>query len=675
MIPTASAGDPAKWCETGVMSDPVPIVRFRALALSALARPACPFPELPPRLLVVDVARQRMGLINNGQLLSDISISTAANGIGGVQDSFRTPPGWHRVHSRIGADEPGGRVFRGRLATEDLWRGEARNEDLILTRVLTLDGLEEGLNRGPGCDSLARFIYLHGTNQEHLLGRPCSHGCIRLSNADIVALFDLVQEGDPLVVVDGEPPPGRLHFAGIAGSGMSALAQFLALQGGRVSGSDRSFDRGLFPASRARLEALGIRILPQDGSGLTADCLGLVHSTAVEETVPDFAEARRLNIPLIHRSELLAHLVATHRAIAITGTSGKSTTTAMVFELLRGAGLDPSVITGGDLRALQAQGLWGNAWAASSLLVVEADESDGSVVRYAPAVGVVLNLQLDHKPEAEVAELFRTFLGQTRETRVVGEDRGLRALAPGARTFGFAEGADLRATEVELAADHSTFRVGDVAFHLPLPGRHNVANALAALAACRAVDVELGDLVAPLAAFQGVSRRFQVLGESRGVTVVDDFGHNPAKVAASLAAAHLRPGRVLAVFQPHGYGPLRFLRAAFVEAFVTALAPGDRLWMLEVFYAGGSAARDISSTDVVADIAASGAQAAFAPSREWLVECLAAEARPGDLILVMGARDPSLTELARSILEALRQLSGHDGQARGTRALQQLPKG
>jgi UDP-N-acetylmuramate--alanine ligase len=171
-------------------------------------------------------------------------------------------------------------------------------------------------------------------------------------------------------------------------------------------------------------------------------------------------------------------------------------------------------------------------------------------------------------------------------------------------------------------------------------------------------------MVAPLAAFRGVGRRFQSLGAARGVEVVDDFAHNPAKLAATFATAHARvgAGRVLAIYQPHGYGPTRFLRKDFVATFAGALRPDDRLWMLEVYYAGGTATRDFSAADIVAEIADRGARVEFAPAREWLVERIAGEARPGDLVLVMGARDPSLTDLARAILGAL---GAGRGQGRG----------
>ncbi len=644
------------------MIDPVHAARYRALVLANQARQGAPALDPSSKVLVVDTARQRLGLLLGGRLVFEAVISTAKNGLGCEQDSYRTPTGWHRIHARIGAGAEPGSVFRSRMATGQVWRGEALDEDLILTRVLTLDGLEEGWNRGPGRDSRARFIYLHGTNQEGQLGTPVSHGCLRLGNAAVVELFDLVAEGDPLLIAEDLEGDafglGRLHFAGVAGSGMSALAQFVAMKRGRASGSDRSFDRGQRPEARAHLEALGVALTPQDGSGLEGDCAALVVSTAVEEEVPDVAAAQRLGVPVLHRSELLAHLVARYRTVAVTGTSGKSTTVAMTFEILRGAGCDPSVITGGELVTLQREGRWGNAWAgASDLLVIEADESDGSVVRYHPALGVILNLQRDHKEMAAVAEMFRTFRSQLREGAVVGEAANLRDFAAGATVFGFAIEATLRAEDLHLEAEGSSFLVRGVHFHLPVPGQHNVENALAAIAACEALGVSLAAMVGPLAGFQGVARRFQVLGSARGIAVVDDFGHNPAKVAASIQAAHLRVaaagGRVLAVFQPHGFGPLKFLRADFVEAFTAELAPEDRLWFLDVFYAGGTAARDISSADVITDLVARGVAAEVAPSREWLAERLGDEAMPGDLILVMGARDPSLTDLAKTILAAL----------------------
>ena len=640
--------------------DEASAARALYLAQRDLSRSGAPA-SLPERLLVVDVERQRATLLDGETAVASWPVSTARNGIGGTEGSYRTPPGWHRVHRRIGEDAASGTVFVSREPTGETWRGEARDEDLILTRILTLEGLEDGVNRGPGCDSLERYIYLHGTNHEALIGRPVSHGCMRLSNRDVTELFTRLEKGDFVLIAAPDfrelpDPKGerRFHYAGLAGSGMSGLAQFQVMTGGHASGSDRAFDRGERASLKAQLESLGITVMPQDGSGLGPDCAAVVVSTAVEEQVPDFAVAKAKDIPIIHRSELLAYFVASNRSVAVTGTSGKSTVTAMVFDILRGAGRDPSVITGGDIPELVAQGLPGNALAGrSDLLVVEADESDGSLVRYAPSVGVILNLQRDHKEMAEVAAMFATLRARVREALVVGDNENLDAFAGGALRFGFSARADVRGQDVELRPASSRFRVEDVAFELPVAGAHNVANALAAIAACRTLDVTLADMAAPLACFRGIGRRFQTVGKARGVEVVDDFAHNAEKIAAAIKTAHLRAARVLAIYQPHGYGPTRFLRRDFVATFSRELEPEDRLWMLEVFYAGGTATRDFSSADIVAEIASLGTNAEFSPTRERLVARIAEEAKPGDLVLVMGARDPSLTELARAILASI----------------------
>jgi UDP-N-acetylmuramate--L-alanine ligase len=575
--------------------------------------------------------------------------------------SYQTPPGWHRIARKIGEKAPNGTRFVAREPNGEIWSGEESDDDLILTRILTLDGLEDGVNRGRGYDSIERYIYIHGTNQESLLGRPTSHGCVRMSNQDVCALFDRIEEGDYVYIAPPAPTAipdpfagERFHYAGLGGSGMSALAQFQAMKGGKVSGSDRAFDHGERTEVRQQLKALGIDVVPQDGSGIGHDCAALVVSTAVEEQVPDVAAARANNIPIIHRSEMLAYFVETNRTIAVSGTSGKSTVTAMTFEILRWCGRDASVITGGDVRLLQAQGLVGNAFAgASDLLVIEADESDGSLVRYAPSVGVILNLQRDHKEMSEVAAMFAVLRARAREALVVGDDDNLDRLAGGALRFGFGPKADIRGEDVVLEGDGSRFRVRDVQFSLSVPGRHNVANALAAIAACQTIDVPLAEMTSPLSRFEGVGRRFQTIGTARGIEVVDDFAHNADKIAAAIRTAKLRAARVLAIYQPHGYGPTRFLRQDFVNTFARELGAQDRLWLLEIFYAGGTAIRDFSAADIVAEIADRGTKAEFAPSRDWLASRIAEEARQGDLVLVMGARDPSLSQFARSVLATL----------------------
>ena len=269
--------------------------------------------------------------------------------------------------------------------------------------------------------------------------------------------------------------------------------------------------------------------------------------------------------------------------------------------------------------------------------------------------------------------MFDTFAAHTREALVVGEGANLLEVAERTRrrglpvvVFGFGPDADVRASESSLllGPDFSAFDAAGSRFHLPVPGRHNVLNALAALAACRTLGNAPATLVEPLSAFRGVGRRVQRVATRGGGEVIDDFAHNPAKIEAALATARRRvagrggggrDGRVLAIYQPHGYGPTRFLWPDFVDTFARALGPEDRAWWLEVFYAGGTATRDFSARDIVADLGARslGSRAAFAPSRPELVSAVTAVARPGDLVLVMGARDPSLTTLARSIAAAL----------------------
>jgi len=435
---------------------------------------------------------------------------------------------------------------------------------------------------------------------------------------------------------------------------MSALAQIHAWRGGRCTGSDRAFDAGERGRIRTLLEAAGVNIVPQDGMWPDVGCDGLVVSTAIEDTIPDVRAAKAADVPILHRSELLAEFLAEAEGVAVTGTSGKSTTTAMIAEILIGAGRDPSVITGGALVALEKDGLLGNARNGDGPhLVIEADESDGSVVRYAPWCSVLLNLQRDHKEPAVVLDMFRTLVARTRGPVVLGDDPALDPLAADALRAGLGSGCDVRAVDLELLPDGSRFTIDGAAFDLPAPGEHNVRNAVAAVAACREAGVTLEEAADALRCFRGVARRFQVLGEARGVTVVDDFAHNPDKLRAALAAARLRRGRVLAFFQPHGYGPTRFLFDDLVAAFADALAPDDVLWLPPIYYAGGTVTRDVESTDLTAAVRASGRDARDLVDRHNLADVIADEARPGDVVMVMGARDPALTDIAHDVLAAL----------------------
>ncbi|MEZ6195618.1 MAG: Mur ligase domain-containing protein [Planctomycetota bacterium] len=441
---------------------------------------------------------------------------------------------------------------------------------------------------------------------------------------------------------------GRAHFVGVAGAGMSALAEYRRLAGGATSGSDRFFDRGVQLEERDRLARLGVEILPQDGRGVEgASCV--VASTAVEAAIPDLARARELGVPVLHRSELLARHVDEGTTLAVTGTSGKSTVVGLAHSALAAAGADPGVITGGELLALRRGDHRGNAGRGRGPLVIEADESDRSLDRYAPDLGLILNLQRDHLPEDELRALFDRFADRCARL-VVAEDEALASLHDRGLVFGFGPRAAFRAHH---DADRGILRVEDLEIRLPQPGRHTAFNALAALAAVRALGEDLGAAARGIEGFRGIHRRFEVLGRPGGVQVIDDFAHNPAKIAAALEALGRSRGRAFALFQPHGFAPTKFYREELVEALATGLADDDVLILRPIYYAGGSAVKDIASEDLVADLAARGRSAVVLGDPGEIGRFLAERARPGDVVLSMGARDPELHGFARGLARAL----------------------
>lgn len=448
----------------------------------------------------------------------------------------------------------------------------------------------------------------------------------------------------------------RWHFAGIGGTGMSAIAFYLLGRGQNVSGSDRLFDNGGGEAIREALEERGATIFPQDGSGIAAE-VRLVVSTAIEDGLPEIVAARALGCAIVHRSEALAEIANAQKTIAVSGTSGKSTVTAMIFRILRAAGYDPSVISGGVLKELAREGHWGNAYGgAGEWLVIEADESDGSLVRYAPEIGLMLNLDRDHKELEELRALFRTFRDRSKVFVANGDRAECVAIGgDGAKYFGLHRHSHPAVDEFDLYVDEISFRIGGNLCVVPFPGRHMLENALASILCCTEAGVPLAEAAKGLASFAGVGRRHDLVGKTRGVTVFDDFAHNPAKVEAGLAAARLAAGggRLLAVFQPHGFGPLRFLLDDFVDSFAKALEPRDRLWIAPVYDAGGTADRAISSRDLAERLAARGVAVEAPDSRGRIPSLIASQARSGDVVYSMGARDPELPAFARSILAAL----------------------
>ncbi|HEX8063329.1 MAG TPA: Mur ligase family protein [Allosphingosinicella sp.] len=452
-------------------------------------------------------------------------------------------------------------------------------------------------------------------------------------------------------------------FCGIGGSGMLPLASIVRARGAEVSGSDRALDQGRTAAKFDYLRAQGIELYPQDGTGLRAGQI-LVASAAVEESVPDVQAARRLGLERITRAELLSRLFnAAGTGIAVGGTSGKSTVTGMIAWILDRAGLEPTVMNGAVMKNFATP----DAAFASALVggdrvfVSEVDESDGSIALYRPKIALLNNVSLDHKSMDELRALFGDFLARA-ETAVVNlDDPETRALArPGAVTFSLADPeAEYTASGIVEAPASVEFRIAERSrgasskVQLPVPGRHNVANALAAVAAARASGVPLATAAEALSGFAGLRRRFEIVGSRAGVTVIDDFGHNPDKIAATLATCHAFPGRLLLFFQPHGYGPLRTLRKELVESFVRGMGGEDVLILCDPVYFGGTVERTVTSGDIVADVRAAGRLAEHIPDRAEAGGRLAALARPGDRILVMGARDDTLSQFAAEVLAAL----------------------
>ncbi|MEW5945444.1 MAG: Mur ligase domain-containing protein [bacterium] len=452
-------------------------------------------------------------------------------------------------------------------------------------------------------------------------------------------------------------------FVGIGGTGMSALAQIVLRRGNEVWGSDRSRDRGLNRRLFNHLKKFGVRLFPQDGSGVVEGVDYVVASAAVEDTVPEMVSAKKFGIPVLRRAELLAEHFNGARGVAVGGTSGKSTTAAMTGWILHAAGRDPTVVNGAVMRNFEKTSPPGNAVIGTSdLFVIESDESDGSIALYNPAVSVVTNISKDHRPVPELRRLFRDFGRRASECVVANADcPEVSSLGFGkTKTFFFSvsRSSDLKARDVRLDGLRSTFTAGGAVFRLKLPGLHNVYNALAAAAAAKAVGVAEAVSADALTRFEGVRQRFEVIGEAAGVTVVEDFAHNPEKIAAILGALNPLGRRLLIVFQPHGYGPTAFLKDELVESLSSNMSDSDVLYMPEIYYAGGTAARTVSSRDIADAVRKNGRNAVFYADRRRIVTAIADEAKEGDMVLVMGARDPSLTDFCRRTLAALRKKHG-----------------
>ncbi len=444
----------------------------------------------------------------------------------------------------------------------------------------------------------------------------------------------------------------KIFFSGIGGSGVSAIAGFIADKGHTVRGSDRLFDSHSDHFLRRRLEENGIRIVAQDGEGLDGSFDSAVFSTAVEQSNPDYRRAQELGLRIKTRPEYLAEIVSDYKTIAIAGTSGKSTTSGMLAFLMHRLGMQPNFIGGGRVKQFRTEKNPGNYLAGSSdKLVIEACESDGSIVNYRPQHTVLLNLDLDHHSIAETGMMFEILSDNTSGIVLLNaDDWNLKACKiRAAVTFSIDKVSDYQAVDIRYQPLNTTFSVYGQDFMLSLPGKHNLYNALACIALLAETGIALQKIAAVLFEFSGIERRFDVhLNDGRHL-VIDDYAHNPHKIQSLMKTMQGISDMICYIFQPHGFGPTRLMKDGYIKTFIDGLRNTDRLILLPIYYAGGTAAQDISSADLAAPIKASGRDARAVIDRNTVFEVLGCH----DAYVVFGARDDSLSDLAERIVQEI----------------------
>jgi UDP-N-acetylmuramate--alanine ligase len=450
----------------------------------------------------------------------------------------------------------------------------------------------------------------------------------------------------------------NVFFIGIAGTGMSAIAQYLNGVGKQVSGSDRYFNAGENNDVKNKLDSEGIKCFLQNGEGINSNTQLVVVSTAVEDTVPEVQKAKSLNIPIIKRSDLLSLIAKSKKTIAVGGTSGKSTTSAMLFDILSLAGIEPSIISGAGLVSIIREGKIGNAKVGiGNWLIIEADESDGSIVKYTPEIGLLLNVDKDHQEIDELMSIFSEFKKNTSSIFITNQGNKLAASLSNDIAFDFSTNPEITTgyTSTDFAQKGMCieFKLLEQYFELNTVGKHNMENAVAAVAVAHQIGVTLECCSNALKNYEGIYRRHQLLGKKNGVYVIDDYAHNPVKCAASIEACQPIAPNVIAWFQPHGYGPTRFLKNDFIDEFVKVLRPTDEIWMSEIFYAGGTATKDISSNDLIMEIQKKGKNAFFVENRNQFLETVRPHLSNDCVLLLMGARDPGLEDFSKSVWENL----------------------
>lgn len=446
-------------------------------------------------------------------------------------------------------------------------------------------------------------------------------------------------------------PDRAYHFIGVGGIGMSAIAQILVEQGYRVSGSDLGQNR-----ITAKLASKGARIYQGHRAEQVPEDAIVICSTAIQGTNPEVQRAQELGLPMVHRSDILGELIAQHgRSVAVGGTHGKTTTSSLISFLLLRAGLDPTIVVGGEVSAWQGNARLGN----SSILVAEADESDGTLVKFAPHLGVITNMELDHTDHyqslEQVVTTFQEFAARCTVVVACVDCPAVRShLRPDISYSLEQPEADYTLRQVQYSSQGSSAQVYERGcflgeLNLGVLGRHNLSNALGAIAVCRYLGVPWASLAAALPEFVGASRRFEIKGSWDGITLVDDYAHHPSEIRVTLAAARLRSPQVVAIFQPHRYSRIHSLLTEFGGAFGDA----DRVVVTDIYAAGEQNIYGLSGDQVAAVVAEHHTQVSYQPTLADVQSHLQHTLKSGDLAVFLGAGN--LNQAIAPTLAALRE--------------------
>lgn len=450
----------------------------------------------------------------------------------------------------------------------------------------------------------------------------------------------------------------KYFFIGVAGVGMSAIAQYLANTKNFVSGSDRLFQHEPNHILRQQLEAENIKTFVQGEAKIDNDTDFVVISTAIEPTVPEYKQALEMNIPVIHRSQMLKKITESKKTIAVSGTSGKSSTTAMIFTILEHCGFSPSMINGSGLTSLQKKGKIGNAAVGTGdWLVIEADESDGSLVNYSPEIGLLLNIDRDHKEFEELDKIFTQFACQVKDEMIVNLDNERSKEFSKNSEFDFGtEKTKFYAQNIVQFSNKLEFAISDVKFSIPIIGLHNVENACSSIAVCSKLGISIEKIAEAFTKYEGIDRRMQIIGVHNKVTFIDDYAHNPVKIENAIKSAQNLSSRVFCFFQPHGYAPMLFFKDEFIQRLSKTLRKEDEIFIPPIFYAGGTANKSISSQEIIDELKSHNVNAFLSSPREQFSQQIKNKVKQNDIVLIMGARDPSLGEFAKQIYKSFQTI-------------------